>query len=967
MTLAALRDRAIKDVVGAIGTGSGWDGYRFVEQQLEALSGIELAGEARRRYRYWMGWASEELSGGQSGEARSSLVDARQVQLEALAALEDALDPARHLAPEVSQLRLFDWDGYSVIFLADHVAHGEVLLEIARSAPNDHGASVIVFSDQTGEPTRGEPGELLEGGARLLEQISATTVLPKSLERGFCQESRFHIFEHMGGRPLKGFYANRERVSADLFDALMETLIREVPSLLELPGSLALDPDTLAIRDGQLVVWRVRGSCVLKDDRLQAVHPYYCPRWPMNPAYSILAMRYETGAGYTLIYGPFTHRKSPRFELDARLTAEVARASEEHPIRLLARSGLPGGERARELHAALGVSYQDGMLRDAPMRSLVGTTSPVADASSILTRYTTEDVDKPRLEGLAPWRSVSSGERVWIARLDGTYQPGSAAAQICEAALRLEANALARCDGASGLLRVLEHGEDPDGKPVVVLERVDGMLLSDLLREQGKLSFRATREIILQLCDALGALHRAGCIHTNVKPGTILVAREDGSYRATLLFSGIARSLADQRAADGVILGTLGYMAPEQFMARDRLDARLDLWALASTMLECLTGQPALSAEFSQFVADIQRTPASIAALENLDTSHPSLRLVLERALDVSPSMRQASCQAFAGEIRALEEPGLGRPPAMFAPSPEDVRPPQPHRAQHAHRVHQEAKENEVIAQRYRLAGLIREDVLCAVHHAVDLVTREQIEVVLYNQETASTRPRFEDALRRSWRALVAKPRQCVQRLRDFGETSTGVLYAVFDRLENLPTLQNLMDGKPMRYELRGEIITGVISALDELSDLQHEALHPGSIHIVEREVGASSIVVPGLELSSAVFSQLEGQKRIYSAGVVQYVAPEVLKDSSPRTVASDIWNLGALVYLLQTNQPPFGYGAFTQVIMKMLTEPPEPFARFIVGGHDRQLEEAVFKCLSLDPTQRYASLAEAARALRGE
>src|SRR5205823_6025167 len=100
-----------------------------------------------------------------------------------------------------------------------------------------------------------------------------------------------------------------------------------------------------------------------------------------------------------------------------------------------------------------------------------------------------------------------------------------------------------------------------------------------------------------QLCHAVAAAHASGVIHRDLKPGNVIVARgEKGPERITVLDFGLAKIGAEGPGPDpyrttvGVVLGTLGYMSPEQRSGRDS-DARADIYALGLMAVETLLGR----------------------------------------------------------------------------------------------------------------------------------------------------------------------------------------------------------------------------------------------------------------------------------------------------------------------------------------------------------------------------------------
>jgi serine/threonine protein kinase, bacterial len=131
---------------------------------------------------------------------------------------------------------------------------------------------------------------------------------------------------------------------------------------------------------------------------------------------------------------------------------------------------------------------------------------------------------------------------------------------------------------------------DIDGRLYLNMRLVEGADLRALIAREGSLSPRRTVAIIVQVAGALQAAQDAGLVHRDVKPSNILVGADDFAY---LIDFGIAHA-SDDRALTkaGATIGTFAYMAPEAIGAAVKTDARVDVYALACVLHECLTGQP---------------------------------------------------------------------------------------------------------------------------------------------------------------------------------------------------------------------------------------------------------------------------------------------------------------------------------------------------------------------------------------
>ncbi|MDC0717123.1 serine/threonine protein kinase [Nannocystis bainbridge] len=158
---------------------------------------------------------------------------------------------------------------------------------------------------------------------------------------------------------------------------------------------------------------------------------------------------------------------------------------------------------------------------------------------------------------------------------------------------RREAMATAQIEHPN-VASAIDFGPLPGGGAYLVTQLVRGSTLTDIIN-RGRMRWQAACDIGAQIADALTAAHAAGIVHRDLKPDNILLEpREDGEVVKVLDF-GIAR-VADAGHGTtpltrlGTVMGTPGYMAPEQAMG-EPTDLRTDLYALGVILWECLAGR----------------------------------------------------------------------------------------------------------------------------------------------------------------------------------------------------------------------------------------------------------------------------------------------------------------------------------------------------------------------------------------
>nr|WP_203615246.1 Stk1 family PASTA domain-containing Ser/Thr kinase [Streptomyces sp. SID13726] len=148
-----------------------------------------------------------------------------------------------------------------------------------------------------------------------------------------------------------------------------------------------------------------------------------------------------------------------------------------------------------------------------------------------------------------------------------------------------EAKSVARL-AHPNVVQVFDQGTD--GSYVyLAMEYVAGCTLRDVLRERGALQPRAALDILEPVLAALGAAHRAGFVHRDMKPENVLIG-DDG--RVKVADFGLVRSVNTVTSTTGAVLGTVSYLSPEQIDQPGTADARVDVYACGVVLYEMLTG-----------------------------------------------------------------------------------------------------------------------------------------------------------------------------------------------------------------------------------------------------------------------------------------------------------------------------------------------------------------------------------------
>lgn len=142
-----------------------------------------------------------------------------------------------------------------------------------------------------------------------------------------------------------------------------------------------------------------------------------------------------------------------------------------------------------------------------------------------------------------------------------------------------------------GIVRYVAHGTSETGSKFLAMEWVDGPTLSEEIKRRG-FSVRESVEIIKAVAKSVSAVHRRGIVHRDIKPSNIVLQSGD-HRRPKLLDFGVARlagKLGAGITASGMVIGSAGYLSPEQASGQKDIDVRSDVFSLGCLMFKCLTG-----------------------------------------------------------------------------------------------------------------------------------------------------------------------------------------------------------------------------------------------------------------------------------------------------------------------------------------------------------------------------------------
>lgn len=220
---------------------------------------------------------------------------------------------------------------------------------------------------------------------------------------------------------------------------------------------------------------------------------------------------------------------------------------------------------------------------------------------------------------------------------------------VVSARFEREAALLSRLDSPY-LVRLLDAGRQPDGRPWLAMELLAGRTLGDEVTAARTLSPVRVRRLARDLALGLAALHEAGIVHRDLSARNVMVVEHHGREKAVIIDLGHARWAEAQDGValtrPGLMLGNARWMAPEQIHAPSAVGPAADLYSLGLLMLAMLTGR-------APFIG----SPATVLAqqLRALPEIPPGpFAAIIRRLVDKDPARRHSSAAAVAAELTQI-------------------------------------------------------------------------------------------------------------------------------------------------------------------------------------------------------------------------------------------------------------------------------------------------------------------------
>jgi len=237
------------------------------------------------------------------------------------------------------------------------------------------------------------------------------------------------------------------------------------------------------------------------------------------------------------------------------------------------------------------------------------------------------------------------------------------------ARFRSEARAAGRI-GNRHICEILDLGDSPIG-PYIVMERLRGVDLADLIRQQTRLQPGYAVRVVRHALEGLAAAHEAGIVHRDLKPGNIFLHRDHhGDTIVKLMDFGVSKFLDgsnEAQTASGILLGTPEYMAPEQLEGAHKIGPAADIFAMGAILYRAISGRHVFAGEnlaaVLRAMALDEVTPLSrfVEGLpEGLEAIiHRCLARDIEARYQTTAELSEALApfEVFEGEVTPIVEP----------------------------------------------------------------------------------------------------------------------------------------------------------------------------------------------------------------------------------------------------------------------------------------------------------------------
>jgi len=501
------------------------------------------------------------------------------------------------------------------------------------------------------------------------------------------------------------------------------------------------------------------------------------------------------------------------------------------------------------------------------------------------------------------------------------------------------------------IVSILDYNLDPEGRPFLVMELLNGRSLREEVIDRGPLSLVEMQLMMTPLCAALQLAHERGVLHRDLKPANIVAHDFGGGTRTHKIVDfGLARvresTEATRLTGAHQFLGTIAYAAPEQ-LAGGIVDARSDIYSLGVVIFEALTGRlPFEGNDAMMVLSAVMSRPAP--APSSIRKDLPAwVDIVLGRALAKAPEDRYDSMSTFAADLQSAHGSDQA---TMIQDAPPG-------------RTAGGLLATYDVGRRLG-PGRMGSEVFLGTHRALG----HPVALRLLRREPERDWNAVRGRLLREAKALqIAHP--SIIHVRDYGEEG-DLIYVVTDYIEGRSLREIMRADGPMPWTRLRPLLAQLIEAAGVLHR-RHGLLcgmSPDIMRITpDDEAERLMISSAGIWQAQDLLATLHAQT-LRGAGLedseLHYIAPELLTGESA-SVASDIFTMAVLAYEMATGELPYQATSMPGLLGKMLGGTPRD-PRELQPTLPAATAAAIVKALAPSPGQRFQSAREFGRELLG-
>ena len=207
------------------------------------------------------------------------------------------------------------------------------------------------------------------------------------------------------------------------------------------------------------------------------------------------------------------------------------------------------------------------------------------------------------------------------------------------------------------VVSVFDFGKTEDDIVFLAMEYLDGQTLNDIVVAQGGLSLAKCLWVMEQICSSVNAAHKMQVVHRDIKPNNVMISAVSGDTMiAKILDFGISKPLQEQdlkHTRMGMVMGTPGYIAPEQISGQRDIDTRVDIYALGALLYFMMTGKAPYQGASGEIIMNRQLSKP-LEPLDSTSLVDPKVSILfpaVEKAMALERSERYPDVKQFWTDV----------------------------------------------------------------------------------------------------------------------------------------------------------------------------------------------------------------------------------------------------------------------------------------------------------------------------